>query len=155
MLDVYDLYKVILNENSLVSKIEKGIDRGDIVVIDYDPEDDDPDKQTLGKGRRVVIPFTFGVSKAGNKVVRCWQLSGKSRTPNGDGRDPLKNIAGWRMFRVDRIKSWNRSARTLDRAFVEALDPNEKNQIRKYNPQDKDMTTIYKSSTIADEFKRG
>lgn len=150
-----NLYKVFLTEASNVtSKIQQGIIRGDIVVIMYKTEDSDPQKATMGDGRRIIIPFTYGTSKAGNKVVRAWQLEGRSRTPNGDGKDPLKRIAGWRFFRVDRIVSWDRSSRTIKDAFDTVLSASDMAKIQKYNKQDKGMSSVELASVFPEKMNR-
>ena len=80
-----------------------------------------------GKGQRLIEPVCVGISKAGNRVVRAWEREGASFTAQ-KGEQPLP---GWRLFRVDRIGSYN-------------VDPRESfNEPRpKYNPNDKGMTSI-------------
>jgi hypothetical protein len=55
------------------------------------------------KGYRDVEIFAYGRTIKGHDAIRVWQRSGASRTPNGNGKDHLRNIEGWRLFRVDRI----------------------------------------------------
>lgn len=145
---LFEIYQQYLTETAQISKIEQGIKRGDIVIIDYDPQDDDPEEQNKGAGRRVIIPFVLGISKNDNQVIRAWQLSGKSRTPQGRLGDPLTRISGWRMFRVDRIKSWNKSSRTLTNNFLQVLSPSEMQLIKQYNPNDKDMKRVLVASNF-------
>jgi predicted DNA-binding transcriptional regulator YafY len=65
------------------------------VVIYYDG--DEPG----GRGLREIEPFCFGTSKAGNHVVRAWDVEGSSHTAY-KGEQPLP---GWRLFRLDKILS--------------------------------------------------
>jgi len=65
------------------------------VVIYYDG--DEPG----GRGIREIEPVCLGVSKAGNKVLRAWDMEGSSHT-SYTGEQPLP---GWRLFRLDKILS--------------------------------------------------
>ncbi len=47
-------------------------------------------------GRRLIYPVAYGLSKAGNPVVRAFEPSG----------DSLRGVPAWKFFRVDRIKWW-------------------------------------------------
>lgn len=71
---------------------------------------------------RVVEPYCYGVSTAGNDVVRGFQIGGHSKS----GR-PL----GWRLFRVDEISGFT----VLDSEFTGARTF--------YNRYDHDMESIY------------
>lgn len=53
------------------------------------------------QGNRKIEPYTLGVNKKGNLVVRAWILSGISKSGN-----LKKNVVpGWRLYRIDRINS--------------------------------------------------
>ena len=84
-------------------------------------------------GYRIIKPFILGVNKFGNQVLRAWQIEGDSDSfkgklnkwkrfhrgvrrkdhefwPNANirdtkGRPKKRDIPGWRMFRIDKIKS--------------------------------------------------
>lgn len=73
-------------------------------------------------GERSVEPFCYGVSSAGNEVLRGFQIGGYSESGN-----PV----GWKLFRVDEISRIVLTNNTFqgNRPF--------------YNPNDKAMTTIY------------
>lgn len=63
--------------------------------------------EKLGKGWRWVEPVAYGISKAGNGVIRAWQLR----------EDPSvsKIGKGWRLFRTDKIKRLSISLRKFNR----------------------------------------
>jgi hypothetical protein len=61
-----------------------------VVTIYYDG--DEPG----GKGYRTIEPVCVGYSKAGNLVLRAWDIEGASHT-NTTGEQPLP---GWRLFRA-------------------------------------------------------
>lgn len=54
-----------------------------------------------GKGLREIEPVAFGVSTAGNKVVRAWENEGASHR----GYLGTRPVPGWRYFRLDKILS--------------------------------------------------
>jgi hypothetical protein len=92
--------------------------------------------ETQNPGWRSIEPWAYGRNKKGRDVIRAWQREGKSDTPGGNGKDPLRNKPGWRMFRVDRITSYQNATQRFvtDAATASA---------RSYNPQDRDMAAIY------------
>jgi len=117
---LYNTIKQIILEKSF-DQIANSVRNKNLVTIYYDGEDNG------GKGLRVIEPFCFGVSKAGNAVIRAWEREGASFTAQ-KGEQPLP---GWRLFRVDRIGSYNVDPRqTFDSARP------------LYNPNDKGMKSI-------------
>lgn len=117
---LYNIVKRLILEKS-AEEISNSIKNKNIVTMYYDGDDNG------GKGLRVIEPFCYGVSKAGNAVIRAWEREGASYTAQ-KGEQPLP---GWRLFRVDRIGSYN-------------FDPRQNfTEIRpQYNPNDKGMTSI-------------
>jgi hypothetical protein len=73
-------------------------------------------------GLRNVEPYCFGVSRRGNPVLRAYQTGGSSRS----GRP-----VGWKLFNVSKIIG-----------PIAHGDPFTSNR-PEYNPNDRDMTTIY------------
>jgi predicted DNA-binding transcriptional regulator YafY len=117
---LYNIVKRLILEKS-AEEISNSIKNKNIVTIYYDGDDNG------GKGLRVIEPFCYGVSKAGNAVIRAWEREGASYTAQ-KGEQPLP---GWRLFRVDRIGSYNFDPR---QNFTEPRP--------QYNPNDKGMTSI-------------
>jgi predicted DNA-binding transcriptional regulator YafY len=80
-----------------------------------------------GRGLREIEPVCLGTSKAGNKVLRAWDMEGASHR----GYLGKKPLPGWRMFRLDKILSMKPTGEN----FTE-MKPN-------FNPNgDKSMTSI-------------
>lgn len=130
-----NLYEQVLNETVERSKIINAIENKQRLTIYYIGD------KTVTRGWRTIEPFCYGVNKFGNPCLRAWQERGVSDSyppgkngANGGKVDPLTHIPGWRMFRIDGIKS-------LSVGWDKFKDPRPK-----YNPDDKDMTTIYKAA---------
>ncbi len=80
-----------------------------------------------GRGLREIEPVCLGNSKAGNKVLRAWDMEGASHR----GYLGTKPLPGWRLFRLDKILS----IKPTGENFTE-MRPN-------FNPNgDKSMTSI-------------
>ena len=117
---LYNVLKnIILESND--SYIINSIKNRNLVTVYYNGDDNG------GKGLRVIEPYCLGVSKAGNKVLRAWEVEGASHT-SATGEQPLP---GWRLFRLDRMGNYS-------------LDPRENFNTPKpqYNPNDKGMKSI-------------
>ena len=117
---LYNVIKQLIIEAS-ADEIKNSITNRNIATIYYNGDDNG------GKGLRVIEPFCYGTSKRGNKVIRAWEREGASHTAK-IGDQPLP---GWRLFRVDRIGSYN-------------INPTQSfDEVRPlYNPNDKGMTNI-------------
>lgn len=119
--------KIINNLNEWISRstVSDAINNRDVVTIYYDSALD----TTINRGYRIIEPYCLGMSKAGNLVVRAWQQSGASDTP--------EDLAGWRMFRLDGIKTMYSTYKKFNTSseFLKQNRPN-------YNPDDRDMTQI-------------
>lgn len=126
-LKLMDIYNGLLLETVERNKIIDAIENRKVITILYDGD------ETINKGLRDIEPFCYGINHHGNVCIRAWQIAGVSDTPQGKPHDPLTRIAGWRMFRVDRIHSFIPTGDVFNEARP------------KYNPRDKDMTTIYKA----------
>ena len=114
-------FKSLLYESANVSDVQDSIRKKIVVTIYYDGD------ELGGKGYRTIEPVCLGTSKAGNKVLRAWDLEGASHTDT-TGKKPLP---GWRMFRLDKIFTYQP---TTDNFSV--MRPG-------YNPNgDKSMTNV-------------
>ena len=127
---LHDIYKSIINEATVSrDQLIKAIEDRKRISIYYDSP-----YGTEDKGWRRIEPYCYGINKAGNMCLRAFQLNGASDTPNGNGKDPLTKIPGWRMFRIDGIHNINfGGGDTFDEPRVG------------YNENDKDMSIIYRS----------
>jgi predicted DNA-binding transcriptional regulator YafY len=90
-----DSLKGLIYEIAAVDDVVNSIKQRQKVVIYYDG--DEPG----GRGLREIEPVALGVSKAGNKILRAWDMEGSSHTAY-KGEQPLP---GWRIFRLDKILS--------------------------------------------------
>lgn len=73
-------------------------------------------------GTRNVEPYCYGISTAGNELLRAYQIGGYSQSGKS---------VGWKLFRVSNISN----LKVIDKSF-ENIRP-------EYNPRDSAMTTIY------------
>ena len=113
--------KSLLTEIASIESIASAIRGRQVCVIYYDG--DEPG----GKGLRIVEPVCYGYSKAGNPVLRAWDVEGASHRAYL-GKKPLPS---WRLFRVDKIITY----KPTTEVFTE-MQPN-------YNPAgDKSMTKV-------------
>ena len=114
---LYNLVESLILEVASRSDIMNGMSKRRIMELNYDDEEDPG-----GKGRRWIQMYCYGVSKAGNDIVRVYQVGGDTKTIQ----------PGWKLFRVDRMQN----LRTLGGTFNEAKPL--------FNPTgDKDMIKIY------------
>lgn len=119
------LIESILTEEVNITKVADSIRKRKPVKIKYEADD-----EPSGRGERIIHPVAYGISKAGNLVVRAFQPYGdtKTRTPH------------WKMFRLDKIQNWDI---LWKRASFEE-PPGQFNAVGKYNETgDKSMTTVY------------
>jgi predicted DNA-binding transcriptional regulator YafY len=80
-------------EVASMDDVQRAIKQKQVVTVYYDG--DEPG----GRGLRTIEPVCLGTSKAGNRVVRVWDMEGASHTAT-TGEQPLP---GWRLMRLDKI----------------------------------------------------
>jgi len=85
--------KTLITEIASLDSIQNSIRNKEVMTIFYDG--DEPG----GRGLRTIEPVCVGISKAGNLVLRGWDLTGASHTAY-KGEQPLPS---WRLFRVYKI----------------------------------------------------
>lgn len=98
------LEKILLNESASVENVTNAMDNHSMVIINY--HSDGKDNNT---GSRVIVPFAYGLTSAGNPVLRAFQPYGDTTTV----------APGWKLFRLDRISYWEETSRR----FNEIPDP--------------------------------
>ena len=86
----------VLLEVASMDDVQRAIKQKQVVTVFYDG--DEPG----GRGLRTVEPVCLGFSKAGNRVVRVWDMEGASHTAR-TGEQPLP---GWRLFRLDKVMTF-------------------------------------------------
>jgi hypothetical protein len=82
---------MLLRESASVENVVKAMDNHSKVIINY--HSDGKDEHS---GTRVIEPITYGLTKAGNPVIRAYQPYGDTTT----------TAPGWKLFRLDRISYW-------------------------------------------------
>ncbi len=98
-----DFFNRPLNEHrgasrlSIAEAIERAIREKKVIEIRY------KDGPIVLPGHRTIEPHAFGTATSGNPVIRAWLREGVSKTGDS-GKSPMP---GWRLFRLDRIKSVN------------------------------------------------
>lgn len=90
---LFEIYKkLLINESISIDSITDSIKNKYQVVLNYEG---DP-SHGIAPGLRTVEVYAYGLTKAGNPVIRAFQ-------PYGDTASKVPN---WKFFRLDRIKSW-------------------------------------------------
>jgi hypothetical protein len=115
---LYNIVNNLILESVSRPQITDVMDGRRIVGLRYDDEEDPG-----GKGQRWVEVYCYGVSKAGNDVIRVYQVGGDTKTIQ----------PGWKLFRVDRMLDFQKLGGTF----------NEPRPL--FNPNgDRSMIRIYK-----------
>lgn len=92
------LEEAISSSTPSVENVNNAIDNHERVIISYDGKGKDK-----FKGPRMIDIYAYGLTKAGNQVVRAFQ-----QYPHQN-----KTIKGWKFFRLDRITSWKNTGQTF------------------------------------------
>lgn len=90
-LNLYDILLDVLNESVSSYDVNDAINNRYQVIINYRDED------SHAVEKRLIEPYTYGLSKAGNEVFRAYQYEG----------DTFRGKPKWKLFRLDRVESWN------------------------------------------------
>lgn len=107
--------------------------------------DDYPDAvPSVAPSKRYIEVYNLGVTTAGNKAIRAWQMGGPSKTVKG---------AAWKIFRLDRIRAWM-PTKVKWKQTISNLYPNNPN-IPKYNDSnggsDKSMIRLIAKADISQQ----
>ena len=127
------IFKLITLTESVDAKdVEDAIDNHNRVIINYHSKGEDNNT-----GARVIEVYAYGLTKAGNPVIRAWQPYG----------DTTSRVPSWKFFRLDRISEWQ----PTKQVFTHPADFYYKN-IGKFNPNDdKTMAIVYKIAKFGNE----
>lgn len=122
MLNLKNILHEILNEDVSPREVNDAIDNKIQVVITYS------DDKNRAPNKRLIEPYAYGRSKAGNSVFRAFQYDG----------DTFRGKPKWKLFRLDRVTSWNPTENHFN------AEPKERNWTDKaYNEQgDDSMSTV-------------
>lgn len=90
MLNLTNILKEVLNEDVTPQEVNDSINKKVQVIITYSDEENRAPK------KRLIEPYAYGRSKAGNSVFRAFQYEG----------DTYRGKPKWKLFRLDRVTSW-------------------------------------------------
>lgn len=90
MLNLNDILNKVLCEAVSSDKVIDAIRNRYQVIINYS------DDKNRAPEKRLIEPYTYGISKAGNGVLRAFQYDG----------DTYRGKPKWKLFRLDRVESW-------------------------------------------------
>ena len=91
MLNLKDILNEILTEDVSPKDVNDAIDNKIQVIITYS------DDKNRAPKKRLIEPYAYGRSKAGNSVFRAFQYDG----------DTYRGKPKWKLFRLDRVTSWS------------------------------------------------
>lgn len=119
--------KNLITETVSFDDLQRAVKNRDVIIITYDG--DEPG----GKGYRTVYPVCLGRSLRDNLVLRAYEPEGASHSvAMGE-----KQLPGWRLFRIDKTFTFNRTGETFSTL------PSD------YNPNgDKLMKTVYINTVL-------
>lgn len=119
------IFRQVINESFIGnSKVKDAINGKYQVIINYNSHG-----QNVATGWRIIEVFAYGLTKAGNPVIRAYQPYG----------DTDSSIPAWKFFRLDRILSWKKTGRKFE-------EPRPM-----YNPNgDKSMSVVYMNAKFDD-----
>jgi len=126
------LKDILLTESVSIDDVNDAIDNHKKVIISYHTNGEDNNT-----GARVVEVYAYGLTKAGNPVIRCFQPYG----------DTTSRVPSWKFFRLDRISEWKPTKQTFSRP----ADYYFKN-LGDFNPNgDETMSVVYKIAKFDDD----
>lgn len=113
----------MLNESASVENVTRAMDNHSKVIINYHSKGKDSNT-----GSRVIEPVAYGLTKAGNPVIRAYQPYG----------DTTSKVPSWKFFRLDRISYWEETSAKFNK--VPDFDMSELNA-----DGDETMATVIKT----------
>ena len=103
------LDELLLEESASVENVTRAMDNHSKVIINYQTKG-----ENLHNGSRVIEPVAYGLTKAGNPVIRAYQPYG----------DTTSKVPSWKFFRLDRITYWEETGQKFSDVpdYVENLN---------------------------------
>ena len=128
------LQEILLKESVSVNDIDDAMDNHKRVIINYHSKGED-----IATGARVIEVYAYGLTKAGNPVIRAFQPFG----------DTTSKVPSWKFFRLDRISAWQETNQTFNKPASEIY-----RGLGDFNPNDdRTMSIVYKITTFGDDEK--
>jgi hypothetical protein len=97
-LNLFEILRKVLNESVGSKDVSDVIINHNYVDINYSDEDNN------APGRRLIQPYAYGITMAGNECLRAFQISG----------DTLRGEPKWKLFLLKRITSWHPRKQTFN-----------------------------------------
>lgn len=125
MLNISEILEnILLEEKADETKILDAIKNKYRVVINYNSHG-----ENIAMGWRIIEVFAYGLTKAGNPVIRAYQPQGDTASHEPD----------WKFFRVDRILDWRPTGQYFNKPRP------------KFNPNgDMTMSAVYSIASFND-----
>lgn len=133
-LNLFDILQNVLNEAVSSEDVNDAINNKFQVIINY------RDDKSRAIEKRLIEPYVYGLSKAGNEVFRAYQYEG----------DTFRGKPKWKLFRLDRVESWNPTNQHFNQ------QPNERGwNAAHYNENDGSMSTVLNKVKFDDDIDDG
>lgn len=125
------LAEILLEESVNAQDINNAIDNHERVIINYHSDGKDS-----AVGPRVIEVYAYGLTKAGNPVIRAFQPYG----------DTTSKVPSWKLFRLDRIDDWQPTGQKFTEPASDYYPGT-----GSFNPNgDKTMGVVYKVAQFDD-----
>lgn len=133
------LSQILLTESVDVNNVNDAISKHYRVMINYKTKG-----ENIANGPRMIEVYAYGLSKAGNQVIRAFQPYG----------DTSSRVPSWKLFRLDRIISWKptnqfftRPASDYYKGIGEFNKDGDLSMSTVYNIANFDHSNVYKGTT--------
>lgn len=130
------LNEILLSESASPDEVTDSIDNHHRILINYVSK-----TKEVADGPRIIEVYAYGLSKAGNPVIRAFQPFG----------DTASSVPSWKFFRLDGITHWQDKKQVFSTPASDRYPG-----VGKFNPDDdKTMSVVYKIATFDDEEQTG
>ena len=97
-LNLCEILHKVLNESVGSNEVTDAIGNHRYVEITY------VDEKSNAPGKRLIQPYAYGITSAGNEALRAFQVEG----------DTLRGEPKWKLFLLDRVTSWRPRKQTFN-----------------------------------------
>lgn len=126
------LNEILLTESATADEVISALDNHYRVIINYHSDGKD-----IASGARVIEVYAYGLTKAGNPVIRAFQPFG----------DTTSSVPSWKFFRLDRISKWEPTEQKFSNPASDRYPG-----LPKFNEtDDKTMSIVYKIADFDSE----
>lgn len=130
------LNEILLSESASPDEVIDALDNHNRVIINYHTNGED-----IASGARVIEVHAYGLTRAGNPVIRAFQPFGDTTT----------KVPSWKFFRLDRITKWQPTGQKFSTPASDRYPG-----LGDFNPDDdKTMSIVYKIATFDGEEQTG